>query len=92
METPTNDRQTANRRLDIWGGAVSHSRNLGVDVRHSSESGYVVVAVLLLIFTCLVLPLMVMLYFDSLTLNKKTERTEARIEKKLKDLEEKDKK
>jgi len=50
------------------------------------------VAVLLLLFICLVVPLMAMLYFDSLTLNKKTERTEARIEKKLKELEEKDKK
>jgi hypothetical protein len=44
-----------------------------------------------MIFICLVLPLMAMLYFDSLTLNKKTERTEARIEKLLKNLEEKDK-
>jgi uncharacterized membrane protein len=64
---------------------------LGLDVRHSSESGYVVVAVLLLIFACLLMPLMAMLYFDSLTLNKKTERTEARIEKLLKDLEKKEK-
>jgi hypothetical protein len=37
------------------------------------------------------MPLMAMLYFDSLTLNKKTERTEARIEKLLKDLEKKEK-
>jgi uncharacterized membrane protein len=64
---------------------------LGLDVRHSSESGYVVVAVLLLIFACLLMPLMAMLYFDSLTLNKKTEHTEARIEKLLKDLEKKEK-
>jgi uncharacterized membrane protein len=47
--------------------------------------------VLLLIFACLLMPLMAMLYFDSLTLNKKTERTEARIEKLLKDLEKKEK-
>jgi hypothetical protein len=62
---------------------------MGVDVRHTPESGYVVVAVLLLIFVCLLMPLMAMLYFDSLALNKKTERTEARIEKLLKELEEK---
>jgi len=37
------------------------------------------------------MPLMAMLYFDSLALNKKTERTEARIEKLLKNLEEKEK-
>jgi hypothetical protein len=37
------------------------------------------------------MPLMAMLYFDTLTLQKKTERTEARMEKKLKDLEEKEK-
>jgi hypothetical protein len=44
---------------------------------------------LLLIFVCLLLPLMAMLYFDSLALNKKTERAEARIEKLLKNLEDK---
>jgi hypothetical protein len=46
----------------------------------------------LLLFACLLLPLMAMLYFDSLALNKKTERTEARVEKLVKNLEEKDKK
>jgi hypothetical protein len=46
---------------------------------------------LLMILICLLMPLMVMLYFDSLALNKKTERTEARIEKLLKNLEEKEK-
>jgi predicted ATP-grasp superfamily ATP-dependent carboligase len=49
------------------------------------------VAVLLMVLICLFLPLMVMLYFDTLTLNKKAERTEARIEKVLKNLEEKEK-
>jgi predicted ATP-grasp superfamily ATP-dependent carboligase len=34
---------------------------------------------------------MAMLYFDTLTLQKKAERTEARIEKLVKNLEEKDK-
>jgi hypothetical protein len=62
---------------------------MGADVRHSFESGYIVVAMLLMILICLVIPLMVMLYFDSLALNKRTERTEARIEKLLKNLEEK---
>jgi predicted ATP-grasp superfamily ATP-dependent carboligase len=33
-----------------------------------------------------------MLYFDTLTLQKKAEKTEARIEKLIKNLEEKDKK
>jgi len=64
---------------------------MGADVRHSFESGYVVVAMLLMVLICLVIPLMVMLYFDSLALNKRTERTEARIEKLLKNLEEKEK-
>ena len=64
---------------------------MGLDVRHPSESGAVVVAVLLMLFVCLVIPLMAMLYFDSLALNKKTERTEARVEKLLKDLEKKEK-
>jgi predicted ATP-grasp superfamily ATP-dependent carboligase len=41
---------------------------------------------------CLLLPLMAMLYFDTLTIQKKAERTEARIEKLLRNLEDKDKK
>jgi len=40
---------------------------------------------------CLLLPLMALLYFDTLTIQKKAERLEARIEKLLKDLEKKDK-
>lgn len=91
METPANDRQAANRRTDLWGRSFGNSGNLGADVPHLPESGYVVVAILLLLFVCLMLPLMVMLYFDALALNKKTERTEARIEKLLKDLEKKEK-
>jgi len=91
MATSANDRQTAKRRSDSWGSANSDSGNMGADVRHSFESGYVVVAMLLMVLICLVIPLMVMLYFDSLALNKRTERTEARIEKLLKNLEEKEK-
>jgi len=44
-----------------------------------------------MIFICLILPMMALLYFDTLTLQKKTERTEARIEKLLKNLEDKEK-
>jgi hypothetical protein len=44
-----------------------------------------------MLFICLVMPLMALLYFDTLALQKKTERTEARIEKLLKNLEEKEK-
>jgi len=92
MATSANDRQVTKQRADLWSGPVGNSRSLGADVSHPSESGYVVVAILLLLFICLVMPLMAMLYFDSLALNKKTERTEARIKKLLKNLEEKDKK
>ena len=92
MATSADDRQITKQRADLWSGSVGNSRNLGADVPYPSESGYVVVAILLLLFICLVMPLMAMLYFDSLALNKKTERTEARMEKRLKDLEEKDKK
>lgn len=91
MATSAKDRQTAKRLSDSWGSSNGDFGNLGADVRHSSKSGYIVVAMLLMILICLVIPLMVMLYFDSLALNKKTERTEARIEKLLKNLEEKEK-
>jgi len=89
MATSANDQQDARQRFDPQRGVVGYSGNMGADVRHPSESGYVIVAVLLLIFACLLMPLMAMLYFDSLALNKKTERTEARIEKLLKNLEDK---
>ena len=89
MATSKAAQQTGERGFNFRSSPVGDSGNLGVDVRHTSESGYVVVAVLLLMFACLLLPLMAMLYFDSLALNKKTERTEARIEKLLKELEEK---
>jgi preprotein translocase subunit YajC len=39
---------------------------------------------------CLLLPLMAMMYFDTLTIQKRAERTEARIEKLLKELEKKE--
>ena len=91
METSTKDRQITKRRSDFRGGDFGYSGNLGLDVRHSSQAGYVAVVVMLLIFACLVVPLMALLYFDTLTLQKKTERTEARIEKLLKNLEEKEK-
>jgi predicted Holliday junction resolvase-like endonuclease len=52
----------------------------------------VIVVVLLMLLFCLLLPLMALLYFDILTIQKKAERTETRIEKLLKSLEEKDKK
>jgi hypothetical protein len=89
MATSKAAQQTGGRGFNFRSSPVSDSRNLGVDVRYTPESGYIVVAVLLLIFACLLMPLMAMLYFDSLALNKKTERTEARIEKLLKELEEK---
>ena len=91
MATSAKDRQVTKRRFNFGSGAVGNFGNMGLDVRHSSESGAVVVAVLLMLFVCLMIPLMAMLYFDSLALNKKTERTEARVEKLLKDLEKKEK-
>jgi predicted Holliday junction resolvase-like endonuclease len=63
---------------------------VGVDVRHSTESGYVAVVVLLMLLFCLLLPLLAMLYFDTMKIQKKAERTEARIEKLLKELEKKE--
>lgn len=92
MATSANDQQIAKRRTDLWSGSAGNLGNLGFVVRNPSQSGYVVVVILLMLFVCLLLPLMAMLYFDSLTCQKKSERTEARIEKLLKNLEEKDKK
>jgi hypothetical protein len=63
---------------------------VGVDVRHSSQSGYVAVVVLLMLLFCLLLPLMAMMYFDTLKIQKKTEQTQVKVEKLLKDFEKKD--
>jgi hypothetical protein len=92
MATAAKDRQITKHRLDSRGRVFGNFRNLGVDVHHSPESGSVVVAVILMLFVCLIVPMMAMLYFDTLTLQKKTEKTEARVEKLIKNLEEKDKK
>lgn len=92
MATTSNDRQAAARRTNSWGRVTSDPGGLGPDVRNLPESGYIVAVVLLMILVCLLLPIMAMLYFDILKVQKQAERTEARIEKALKSLEEKDKK
>ena len=92
MATTANDRQIAARRTNSWSGPVSNPGSLGPDVRNLPESGYVVAVALLMLLVCLLLPIMSMLYFDILKVQKQAERTEARIEKVLKNLEEKDKK
>lgn len=92
MATSKNDRQIAAQRTNSWSGPVSNPGSLGADVRNSPESGYVVAVALLMLLFCLLLPIMIMLYFDILKVQKQAERTEARIEKVLKNLEEKDKK
>ena len=92
MATSTKNRQVTERRSNSWGGVVGGARNLGADVRNLPESGSVVVAALLMLLVCLFLPLLAMLYFDTLTLQKKVEKTEARVEKLLKKLEEKEQK
>jgi preprotein translocase subunit YajC len=40
---------------------------------------------------CLLLPLMAMMYFDTLKIQKKAEQTQMKVEKLLKDFEKKDK-
>jgi len=92
MAASTKNRQITKRRTDFRSSVGGGVGDLGVNVLNSSESGAVVVAVLLMLLICLFLPLLAMLYFDTLTLQKKAEKTEARIEKLIKNLEEKDKK
>lgn len=92
MATTANDRQIAAQRTNSWSRAAGDPGNLGPDVRNLPESGYIVAVALLMIFICLLLPIMALLYFDILKVQKQAERTEARIEKVLKNLEEKDKK
>jgi len=45
-----------------------------------------------MLLVCLFLPLLVMVYFDTLKIQKQAEKTEAKIEKLLKKLEEKEQK
>lgn len=92
MATTKNDRQAAARRTSSWSRAAGDPGSLGPDVRNISESGYVIAVALLMLLFCLLLPIMLFMYFDILKVQKQAERTEARIEKVLKNLEEKDKK
>ena len=92
MATTKNDRQVAARRTNSWSGPASNPGSLGPDVRNSHESGYIVVVILLMLLFCLLLPVMTLMYFDILKVQKQAERDQVRIEKILKNLEEKDKK
>jgi hypothetical protein len=92
MATTKNDRQIAAQRTNSRSGPVSNPGSLGTDVRNSHESGYVIAVALLMLIFCLLLPIMTMMYFDILKIQKQAERDQARIEKVLKSLEEKDKK
>jgi hypothetical protein len=91
MATSKAARQTGGRSVNFRSNPDRDSGNLGVDVPNSSQSGNIVLIILLMLLVCLFLPLMVSLYFDTLTIQKKAERIETRIEKLLKDLEKKDK-
>ena len=91
MATSKAAQQTGGRGFNFWGGFAVGSGDVGVDVRHKPESGYVAIVVLLILLFCLLLPLMASLYFDTLKIQKKAERTEVKVEKLLKDLEKKDK-
>jgi hypothetical protein len=64
---------------------------VGVDVRYLSQSGYVAVVVLLVLLFCLLLPMMALLYFDTLKIQKQADLQVIKIQKLLKDLEKKDK-
>ena len=91
MATSKAAQQTGGRSVNFRSNPDRDSGNLGVDVPNSSQSGNIVLIILLMILICLFLPLMVSLYFDTLTIQKKAERIETRIEKMLKELEKKDK-
>ena len=91
MATSKSAQQTGGRSVNFRSRPTDNSGDMGNDVHNSPQSGYVVVVVLLMILICLLLPMMAILYFDTLTIQKKAERVEARIEKLLKDLEKKDK-
>lgn len=82
--------QTVKRGANLRSSPAVDSGVVGVDVRHSTESGYVAVVVLLMLLFCLLLPLMAMMYFDTLKIQKKTEQTQVKVEKLLKNFEKKD--
>lgn len=92
MATTKNDRQAAARRPDPRSRLTSDLGDLGTALRRSSQSGHIVVVALFLILFCLILPILALMYFDVLKVQKQAERDQARIEKVLKSLEEKDKK
>lgn len=89
MATSKAAQQTGGRSVNFRSSPAGNSGNLGVDVRHTSESGYIVVVVLLMLLFCLLIPFLISIYIDVLKVQKQAERSEARIEKLLKNLEDK---
>jgi|APGre2960657423_1045063.scaffolds.fasta_scaffold41448_1 hypothetical protein len=89
MATSKEVGQTIGRSTGIRSGPVRDSGDLGANVFNPSQSGNIVLIILLMLLVGLLLPLMASMYFDSLTAQKRTERNEARIEKLIKELEKK---
>jgi hypothetical protein len=90
MATSKTIGQIVRRSSNFRGGTAVDFGIVGVDVRHSSQSGYVAVVVLLMLLFCLLLPLIAMMYFDTLKIQKRAEQTQLKVEKLLKDFEKKD--
>jgi cell division protein FtsB len=62
---------------------------VGADVGNKHESGLVIVVIILMVLFLVLFPLMFMVYFDTLKVQKRSEKNEARIEKLLQTQEEK---
>jgi len=87
MATSEAFKQVSRRGVNFRSGSDSGSRNMGVDVRHISESGSVAVAVVCLILFLLIVPLLLMIYFDTLKAQYKVDKSVEKVEKLIKQME-----
>jgi hypothetical protein len=87
MATGKNGSGVSGRGINFRSSPSSDTGSVVPNVRNPSESGSVTFAVVLLILFLLLLPLLVMIYFDTLKAQHRVERSVERMEKLIKQIE-----
>jgi hypothetical protein len=89
MATTRKTQSISRQGSDLRGGSSSDTRSVGNDVGDKNESGFLIAVIVLMVIFLAILPLMLMIYLDTLKIQKRVEKDMARIEKVLKVEEEK---
>ena len=89
MATTRKTQSISRQGSDLRGGSSSDTRSMGNDVGDKNESGFLIAVIVLMVIFLAILPFMLMIYLDTLKIQKRVEKDMARIEKILKVEEEK---